>query len=364
MSDQQPGSTRRDFMKTSTAAAVGSGLAGWGVIPGAHAQGSDEIRIGLIGAGGRGSGAVADVFMGHETGVKLVAVGEMFPDRLEQSLKRLSTQYANRVSVKAEHQFTGFDAYQKVLAVPEVNYVILASPPGFRPAHLEAALGAGKHVFCEKPLALSFEELDKVVQALESAKGVLFVGFNRRWSPMVRATWAHFASGHGPLVLTYRVNAGSVPPSHWYHDRRQGGRLVGEVCHFVDTCGAIVGEDATDVRIVGSGPGERSLADDLALVMHYPGGSVAAITYAVGGHHSVEKERLEVLGRGRSAAIDDFRNLYLNGKNTPVKPGKGHADEFQALAEAVALGAHANATRHSLATMRVTLEALTQLTGA
>ena len=125
---EQPGSTRRDFLKTTTAAAVGTGLAGWSVIPGAHAQGSDEIRIGLIGAGGRGSGAVADVFKGHETGVRLVAVGDMFSDRTDQAVKRLSEQYAARAAVKPEHVFTGFDAYQKVLAVPEVNYVILATP--------------------------------------------------------------------------------------------------------------------------------------------------------------------------------------------------------------------------------------------
>src|SRR5918993_2831335 len=117
MSEHQSGSSRRNFLKTTTAAAVGSGLAGWNVVPGAYAQGSDEIRIGLIGAGGRGSGAVADVFKGHETGARLVAVAEMFPDRLEQSLKRLASQYGERATVKKEHQFTGFDGYQKVASL-------------------------------------------------------------------------------------------------------------------------------------------------------------------------------------------------------------------------------------------------------
>jgi predicted dehydrogenase len=200
MSEQQSGSTRRDFLKTTTAAAVGTGLAGWNVIPGAHAQGSDEIRIGLIGAGGRGSGAVADVFKGHETGVRLVAVGDMFPDRLEQSLKRLSSQYGDRVSVKADHQFTGFDAYQKVLAVPEVNYVILASPPGFRPTHLEAAITAGKHTFTEKPVAVDGPGIRKVMELAKQAdaKGLNIVaGTQRRHQ-------------HGYLETMKRVHDGAI----------------------------------------------------------------------------------------------------------------------------------------------------------
>ena len=183
MSEQQSGSTRRDFLKTTTAAAVGSGLTGWGVIPGAHAQGSDEIRIGLIGAGGRGSGAVADVFKGHETGVRLVAVADMFGDRTEQAVKRLSQQYGARAAVKPEHVFTGFDGYQKVIAVPEVNYIIIATPPGFRPTHLEAAIKAGKHIFTEKPVAVDGPGIRKVMALAKEAdaKGLnIIAGTQRR----------------------------------------------------------------------------------------------------------------------------------------------------------------------------------------
>ena len=200
MSEQQPGSTRRDFLKTTTAAAVGSGLAGWGVIPGAHAQGSDELRIGLIGAGGRGTGAVTDVFKGHETGVRLVAIGDMFPDRLEQSLKRLSTQNAAKVSVKPEHKFTGFDAYQKVVSLPEVNYIILATPPGFRPTHLEAAINAGKNIFTEKPVAVDGPGIRKVLALAKQAeaKGINIVGGTQR------------RHQHGYLETMKRVHDGAI----------------------------------------------------------------------------------------------------------------------------------------------------------
>jgi len=198
---EQSGSNRRDFLKTTTAAAVGSGLAsGWGVIPGAHAQGSDEIRIGLIGAGGRGAGAVADVFKGHESGVRLVAVADMFGDRSGQALKRLSEQYGARAAVKPEHVFTGFDGYQKVLAVPEVNYVILAAPPGFRPAHLEAALGAGKHVFCEKPVAVDTPGIKKVLALSAQA--------NAKKLSVVTGLQRHHQAGY--IETMKRVHGGAI----------------------------------------------------------------------------------------------------------------------------------------------------------
>ncbi len=197
---EQPVANRRDFLKTTTVAAVGSGLAGWAVIPGAHAQGSDEIRIGLIGAGGRGTGAVADVFKGHESGARLVAVAEMFPDRLEQSLKRLTTQYGDRAAVKADHRFTGFDSYEKVVALPEVNYVILAAPPGFRPMHLEAAIKAGKHTFTEKPVAVDAPGIRKVMALAKEAdaKGLNIVaGTQRRHQ-------------HGYLETMKRIHDGAI----------------------------------------------------------------------------------------------------------------------------------------------------------
>lgn len=197
---EQSGSTRRDFLKTTTAAAVGSGVAGWGLIPGAYAQGSDEIRIGLIGAGGRGSGAVGDALKGHPAGVRLVAVADMFPDRLAQSLKQLGTNYGDRVAVSPERQFTGFDAYQKVVADPEVNYVIIATPPGFRPTHLEAAIKAGKNIFTEKPVAVDGPGIRKVMALAKEAeaKGLNIVaGTQRRHQ-------------HGYIETMKRVHDGAI----------------------------------------------------------------------------------------------------------------------------------------------------------
>ena len=121
-------SSRRDFLKTTTAAALGLSFAP--TLSGAYAAGSDEVRIGLIGCGGRGTGAVGNAFDAAQ-GVKLVAMGDAFADRLQGSLAQLKKDHAAQIDVPAERQFVGLDAYKKMLA-SDANYIILAPPPGFR----------------------------------------------------------------------------------------------------------------------------------------------------------------------------------------------------------------------------------------
>lgn len=235
-----------------------------------------------------------------------------------------------------ERAVSGADA---VIDDPAVDAVVIATPHDTHAALAARALRAGKHVFCEKPLALSDSELDDVEAALRDSAGALFVGFNRRWSDPVARVRGHFAGATGPLVITYRVNAGSLPPTHWYHDRRQGGRLLGEVCHFVDTCAAIVGVPADVVRALGSGsPAEESaLANDVAVLLHYPDGSLATISYASAGDGRVEKERIDVLGRGHAATLVDFRKVILDGQETTFRPqDKGHDAEARAFRDIVA----------------------------
>jgi myo-inositol 2-dehydrogenase / D-chiro-inositol 1-dehydrogenase len=159
--------SRRDFLKTTAAAAITTGIAGREIL-GAYASGSDAIRIGLIGCGGRGTGAVQDALTNSE-GVTLVAMGDMFKDRLDESRKRLTDRNGAKIAVTDDHAFVGFDAYKKVLA-SDANYIILATPPGFRPEHLKAAVAAGKHIFTEKPVAVDGAGIRAVMQVYEDAK--------------------------------------------------------------------------------------------------------------------------------------------------------------------------------------------------
>ncbi len=175
-------SSRRDFLRKSTAAAVGASIASRiGSIPAVHAAGSDQIRVGLIGCGGRGSGA-ADQVLRAAPNVKLVAMGDAFRDRLDSSRKQLQTKYKDVVDVPDERSFVGFDAYEKVLAC-DINYVILATPPGFRPQHLKAAVAAGKNIFTEKPVAVDGPGIRTVLGALRGGEQEGIVHRSRHAAP-------------------------------------------------------------------------------------------------------------------------------------------------------------------------------------
>src|SRR5947199_4739290 len=143
--------SRRGFLKTS--ALVGGALSAPAILPGKlfAKENSDTLRIGLIGCGGRGSGA-ADQALTADKNVVLTAMADAFEDRLQTSLKNLETKHADKVKVTPDKCFVGLDAYQKVID-SGVDVVLLATPPGFRPTHLTAAVAAGKHVFTEKPMA-------------------------------------------------------------------------------------------------------------------------------------------------------------------------------------------------------------------
>jgi len=223
----------------------------------------------------------------------------------------------------------------------EADIVLLATPHDTHAALTVRALAAGKHVFCEKPLALDEDELASVVAAWRAGTGQLAVGFNRRYSEAVATVAEAFAARSSPLAITYRVAAGTVAPGHWFNDRRQGGRLLGEVCHFVDTCGALVGHPAVSVSAVASVRGtELLLAEDVIVTIRYADDSLATIVYTTGGYPGMTKERVEVLGGGRSALIDaDFESVVVDGREVRLSaPGKGHAELLVAFRRAVTEG--------------------------
>jgi myo-inositol 2-dehydrogenase / D-chiro-inositol 1-dehydrogenase len=221
-SNDKSNQSRRDFIKTS-AAVVGTTLAANLInVPGAYAAGSDEIRIGLIGCGGRGTGAVENAF-GSAPGVKLVAMGDAFKDRLNDSRANLMKKNADKISVKDENCYVGLDAYEKVIANKDVNYIILATPPGFRPAHLKAAVAAGKNIFTEKPVAVDGPGIRSVLATYELSKTknlAIAAGTQRRHQAGYIETMKQIHGGAIGDIVAARCywNQGGL----WKKDRQAG----------------------------------------------------------------------------------------------------------------------------------------------
>ena len=217
-----PGSSRRGFLQGAATVAAGSSLlSGLNPVRAAHVSSDETIRIGLIGCGGRGRGA-ADHAMNTSGPTKLVAAADAFEDNLGSAMNMLSRQHGEKVDVPPERQFTGFDAYQKVLE-QDIDLVILATPPGFRPLHFEAAVNAGKHVFMEKPVAVDAIGVRKVVEAARQAKEknlAVAVGLQRRHEPLYIETMKRLHDGAiGRIVATRAYwNGDGV----WVRPRKEG----------------------------------------------------------------------------------------------------------------------------------------------
>src|SRR5262245_32594912 len=203
------------------------------------------------------------------------------------------------------------------------------------------ALRAGKHVFVEKPLAVTEDQLRAVEEAAVSSGRVLLVGFNRRFSPMAREVRDALA-GRGPALLTVRVNAGPLGAGHWLNDPRVGGgRLVGEACHFFDLLSFLAGDPGiVDVTARSAGRSQGP-PEDFAVQLGFADGSAGQILYTSRGNPSLPKERLEAHAGGASAVLDDFRSLEIHtGRRVrrSGRGGKGHAEEMDALLRAVRSG--------------------------
>lgn len=225
----------------------------------------------------------------------------------------------------------------------EIDLVAIATPHHLHAEQVIAALEHGKHVFCEKPLCLSREELAAITSAYTQASNLhLMVGFNRRFAPLAEKLKAFFAPCHEPLLIHYRVNGGYIPLDNWLQDpQRGGGRLIGEVCHFVDFLGYLTGSPPEQVTARALPNQGRYANDNLALLLTYGNGSIGTITYAANGDKGLGKERVEVFGGGRSAVLEDFRHLTLlhAGKRQTyqlrLKQDKGHMGEWKALIQAI-----------------------------
>ena len=255
---------------------------------------------------------------------------------------------AEAVRARYQGEYATTDAI-RVLDDPNVHAVVIATRHDSHAALAADALKRGKHVFVEKPLALTAEQLDAVEDAAAAAAGILMVGYNRRFSPLVSDVRQHFAGRTEPLAMTYRINAGRIPLKSemgWVHDPAVGGgRILGEVCHFVDALLAISGARPRTVQSRGVSPRRIDLAGDdtVTIVIGFDDGSTGTIHYFANGDSAYPKERIEIFGAERIAVLDNFRSLELvAGGRTRRTRGlnikKGFAEEAAAFLEGCRTG--------------------------
>jgi predicted dehydrogenase/threonine dehydrogenase-like Zn-dependent dehydrogenase len=246
-----------------------------------------------------------------------------------------------------------------VLEAEDIDAVLIATRHDTHAEYTARALESGKHVFVEKPPAIDEAGLDAVeLAARGEGAGTLMVGFNRRFAPFT-VKLRDALGGRGPLLIQYRVNAGRLPRDHWTHDPViGGGRIVGEVCHFVDLATALTGEVPAHVHAVAVEGSSEPREDTIAATLTYPGGSVATIVYSALGDPSLPKERVEVLGEAGAAVLDDFRALTLHRDHEAATDkgsrDKGHAAELKAFVEACRTGTPAQDLDELLGVMRAT----------
>ncbi|HZR24004.1 MAG TPA: bi-domain-containing oxidoreductase [Vicinamibacterales bacterium] len=230
----------------------------------------------------------------------------------------------------------------EILRDDETTAVVIATRHDLHATLVIDALEAGKHVFVEKPLCITPDELARIaacVHELGPDAPLLFVGFNRRFSSTVRTLRNRFA-GVTPLTVSYRFSVGELPPASWPHDMDVGGgRLVGEACHAIDTCAAIV--DSPVVRVFAdsaANAGGQPTDDRVFITLRHANGSISQVSYQAGGDRSGPTERIEVFGGGITAVAEgwDAIDIWSDSRHTRASGGKdkGHAAELDAFVDA------------------------------
>jgi len=276
-------------------------------------------RIGFIGAGSFATGYLIPNLKAIE-GVELITVCNATGITAESVKQTFGFQHAT-------------SNVDDVLGDESIGTVFIATRHNSHAELVIKALQAEKHVFVEKPLALDEESLMRIVEEAQKRPHLkILTGFNRRFSPPVTTMKAYFRSLLEPLAVMYRVNAGPLPPEHWTQDLDEGGgRLIGEVCHFIDTIQYLTGSEP--VRVYAEMLPTK-VRENLLITIRMANGSVGTIQYLCNGDKLYPKERIEIFGGNRIAIMENFKSVTLaeqgSTRTREFSGGKGHREELEA----------------------------------
>ena len=264
-----------------------------------------------------------------------------------QQIHRHSIASASGLSAAHSARKYGFQfalsAEDVVLSDPEINVVAILTRHHQHARQVCAALQNGKHVYCEKPLAVNKSQLDEVFQELNRPGApLLTVGFNRRFAPLSISLSQFIRQSAEPLNISYRVNAGFLPETHWLHNLQEGGgRIIGEACHFIDYMIFLAGELPTKIVAQSLPDAGKYHQDNVTVLLSFPNGSLGTLHYLANGDKSFPKERIEVFSGGKIAVLNDFRTLELleQGRKKQIRSwfrqDKGHAAAWNVFLKAI-----------------------------
>jgi polar amino acid transport system substrate-binding protein len=288
---------------------------------------ADNLVIGALGGGAYAAGVIFPAVKGNK----------------RYDLKWLATP--NGIKTLSMARQYGFrkatTSYDEMLADSLVGAVLLLTPHHLHAKQIVQGLEAGKWVFVEKPLATSEEELETVINTMKLNSAQLMVGFNRRYSPAITSVKSKLDGILSPSLFNYRISAGFIPKESPLQDDKIGkGRIIGEVCHFIDVMTFLAGASPTEVfaYCTDNGGGYYLNSDNLQISLKFADGSRGNITYAANGGKSLPKERLEVFSGGVSFVVDDFRLAEMFTDNRKIKlhsgaQDKGHRNELDVFAQ-------------------------------
>lgn len=291
-----------------------------------------ELRLGVLGAGN------------YATSTFLPAVAKV------GGVRKVVIVSASGLNARQAAQRFGFasagTSEDDILSDPEINLIAILTRHQMHARQALTALRAGKHVYCEKPLAITADEIHEIAAALEAEDlPLLTVGYNRRFAPLAIRLHSLLFESSEPFAAHYRVNAGYIPLNHWTQDPFQGGgRIIGEGCHFIDFLTFLAGAAPVSVSAQALPDQGRYRQDNVLISLTFPDGSLGSISYLANGDKSLAKERLEIFCAGRVGILDDYRRLewVRDGRRqvfqSPLGQNKGHQNAWAAFLTAAREG--------------------------
>ena len=287
---------------------------------------ASEGIFGIIGAGNFTSSTIIPGMKAAEANLKYIA-----------SAGGLS---AKTLAKKGEVTYASSD-YKEILADEELDMVMITTRHNLHASMAMEALEAGKHVFVEKPLCLSEDELEEITKLAEEKNKMVVVGFNRRFAPLAEKMKSLL--GEGPKNIVATMNAGFIPADVWIHDLEVGGgRIIGEACHYIDLCSFLAGSKVTAVCMNALGTAPEENTDNASILLKYENGTNAVINYFANGSKSYSKERIEAYTQEKTLVLDNWRSLKAYGvkgfSKMKSKQDKGHKRQFELLVNSLKSG--------------------------